>query len=185
MEFAPSGALRLSLILATLALYAGACWLALAAPRWRLFALLWLCLVLPTHSLVPKLDVLTARPLAASLAALLGLLACALAPWLSKAPRREAVATLVLAGVFAVLFPLTRHRASLYLDPIALWRDAAERTEHTVRPLVNLGTLLARQGQLRDAEITLLRARERDPASGDVRLLLSAVRRARFSESQK
>jgi hypothetical protein len=157
----------------------------LTQPKWRLFALLWLCLVLPTHSVVPKLDVLTARPLAASLLPVCGLVACTAAPWLVGAPRREALATLLLAGAFLLLFPLTRQRAALYADSIALWRDAAARTEHAVRPLVNLGTVLARQGQLREAESTFMRALQRDPASGDVRLRLRAVRRAELSENQK
>ena len=178
MDFAPSGLSRLALICTTLALYVTAGWLALRRPSLRLFALLWLCLVLPTHSLVPKLDVLTARTFSASLAPLLALIACLLAPRLAERPRRLSAVTLMLTGVFAVLFLLTRHRASLYADPITLWRDAAERTEHSVRPLVNLGTLLAQKGQLRAAESTLTRALERDPASGDVRLRLRAVHRA-------
>lgn len=178
MEFAPSGVARLGLILSTLALYCAAAWVVLTQPRLRLFAALWLCIVLPTHSIVPKLDVLTARPFSASLAPLLGLVACAVVARFGRAPRLEAVATLVFSGIFLALFLLTRHRAELYRDPIALWRDAAERTTHKVRPLVNLGTLLARQGELREAESVLMRALEREPASADIRLRLSKVRRA-------
>jgi protein O-mannosyl-transferase len=178
MEFAPSGVARLSLILATLALYGAAAWLVLTQPRLRLFALLWLCIVLPTHSVVPKLDVLTARPFSASLAPLLGLVTCGLVARFGRSPRLEAFATVVLSAFFLILFPLTRHRAELYRDPIALWRDAAEATTHKVRPLVNLGTLLAQRGQLSEAESTLKRALERDPGSVDIRLRLSKVRRA-------
>jgi hypothetical protein len=178
MEFAPSGVARLGLIVATLVLYCAAAWVVLTQPRLRLFALLWLCIVLPTHSIVPKLDVLTARPFSASLAPLLGLAACGLVARLGRAPRLEAGATLVLASVFLILFPLTRHRAELYRDPVALWRDAAEATTHKARPLVNLGTLLARKGELREAESVLTRALERDPGSVDIRLRLSKVRRA-------
>lgn len=178
MEFEPAGVVRLGWILATCGLYLGAGWLIVRRPRLRWFALLWLCVVLPTHSVVPKLDVLTARPFSASLAPWLGLAACALTPWIVRSPRREAGATLLLAGAFLVLFVLTRQRAALYQDPIALWRDAAARTERKVRPLVNLGTLLARQGQLRAAEATLARALERDPTSFDTRLRLRQVRGA-------
>lgn len=178
MDFAPTGVARLGLILTTLALYCAAAWVALTQPRLRLFALLWLCIVLPTHSVVPKLDVLTARPFSASFAPLLGLASCGLVARFGRAPRLEAGATLVLAGAFLILFPLTRHRAELYRDPIALWRDAAERTTHKTRPLVNLGTLLARHGELREAEGVLARALERDPTSVDIRLRLSKVRRA-------
>ncbi|HYP87455.1 MAG TPA: hypothetical protein VEQ59_04865, partial [Polyangiaceae bacterium] len=177
MEFDPSGLSRMALISCSLALYAGALWLVVARPRLRLFALLWLCLVLPLHSVVPKLDVLTARPFATSLAPLLGLAAVVAAPRLNSL-REQARATAILALAFAISFPLTRRRAALYTDPIALWRDAAERTVHKVRPLVNWGTLLARDGQLGAAESALVRALERDPASTDVRWRLRLVRRA-------
>jgi hypothetical protein len=178
MEFGPTGIARLGLILTTLALYVTAAWVALTQPRLRLFALLWLCIVLPTHSIVPKLDVLTARPFSASLAPLLALVACGIGARLDRSPRLEARATLVLAGAFLLLFPLTRSKAGLYRDPIALWRDAADSTTHKTRPLVNLGTLLARQGELSEAESVLSRALERDPTSVDIRLRLSKVRRA-------
>jgi protein O-mannosyl-transferase len=178
MEFAPSGAPRLALILATLALYGAAVWLVLRRPRLRLFALLWLCLVLPTHSVAPKLDVLTARPFSASLAPLLGLATCALWPALVRRPRLFQPALVTLALLFAGLFLLTRARAALYRDPVLLWRDAAERTTHNVRPLVNLGTLLARDGQLPEARRALEEALARDPHSMDIRLRLSKVRRA-------
>jgi len=185
MEFEPLGFARLASILTTAALYAGAAWLALKQPRLRLFAVLWLCLVLPTHSVAPKLDVLTARPFSASLAPLLGLAACAAGPWLAQASRRQAGVTLLLAGAFLVSFAMTRHRAALYTDSIALWRDAAERTVHKVRPLVNLGTLLARQGQLRAAERALSSAVERDPTNVDASLRRHRVRRALALQLEK
>lgn len=178
MEFAPVGVLRVGYISVTIALYAAAGWLTLKRPSLRLFAALWLCLVLPTHSVVPKLDVLTARPFSSSLLALLGLGFCAAEPWLREAPRRQARVTLLVACAFLVLFPLTRQRASLYLDPVELWRDAAARTTHAARPLVNLGTLLARRGELVAAQSALSRALERDPTSIDIRLRLLKVRRA-------
>jgi hypothetical protein len=178
MEFAPSGIARAALIVASLALYGAAVWLVLRRPRLRLFALLWLCLVLPTHSVVPKLDVLTARPFSASFAPLLGLATCAVWPAL-VGKRLFTAAMVVLALAFAGSFVLTRTRAALYQDPIALWEDAAERTTHKVRPLVNLGTLLARDGRLLEAERALEEAAARDPHSMDIRLRLSKVRRAR------
>jgi len=177
IEFAPSGMSRLALILGTIVLYGAALWLAYRYQRLRVFALLWLCFLLPQHSLIPKLDPLTARPFSASLAPLLALAAVAIAPRLARHPRLNAGASLVLAATFLLWFPLTRARAQLYRDPIALWRDAAERTERKLRPLVNLGTLLAHQHELSAAERAFERALQRDPTSFDVRLRLSAVRR--------
>lgn len=184
IEFAPRGGVRLALILITLAAYAGAAWLAFAKLRSRdvrLFALVWLCLVVPTHSVVPKLDVLTARPFSASLAPLLALTAVALMPRLIKSTRFANATPLALLALCVLLVPLARRRAALYRDPIALWRDAAERTRYSVRPLVNLGTLLARDGQLREARTTLTLAVLRDPARYDTRLRLDAVQRALFA----
>ena len=178
MEFEPAGLARAVLILTTLALYVAAVVLAVRHARFRYFALLWLCLVIPTHSVVPKLDVLTARPFSASLAPLLALASCWAWPWLAKMQRGKSYAALVLVAAFLLLFPMTRSRAALYRDPIALWRDASERTGRKVRPLVNLGTLLARKGELRAAESALESALQRDPSSIDTRLRLNTVRRA-------
>jgi tetratricopeptide (TPR) repeat protein len=191
IEFAPSGTARLGLILLTLAAYVGAAWLAFSkrqSRELRLFALLWLCLMIPTHSIAPKLDVLTARPFSASFAPLLGLLSCGLArlpPRLSRlasVERLRAGAAVALMGALAVLFPLTRYRAALYQSPIALWQDAADRTTRSVRPLINLGTLLAHDGRLREAESAFTRALERDPTRYDTRLRLNTVKRARLAQ---
>jgi hypothetical protein len=181
IEFAPSGGARLTLILATLACYVAAVWLVLnktLSRELRLFALLWLCLVVPTHSIVPKLDALTARPFSASLAPLLGLVACGVVHWLSRVPKWWPVASLALVGALAVLFPVTLRRARLYQDPIALWTDAAARTTRSVRPLINLGTLLAQRGQLHEAQSALTQALQRDPTRYDTRFRLLSVRRA-------
>jgi hypothetical protein len=187
IDFAPRGAVRLMLILTTLALYVAALWVVFAKKHrreLRLFALLWLCIVIPTHSVVPKLDVLTARPFSASLAPLLALAVAGLAPRLSRAPRVRIGVALASMGGILVLLPLTRSRAALYTDPVALWRDAAERSTHSVRPLINLGTLLARNGRLREAEATLVLALERDPTRYDTRLRLNTVRRALRANAQ-
>jgi hypothetical protein len=181
MEFAPAGGVRLTLILVTLASYIAAFCLVFSKTsgrELRVFALLWLCIVLPTHSIVPKLDVLTARPLAASLGPLLLLASVALSPWLSRSSRRYTGAGLALVTAIAVLLPLTRERAALYADPVSLWGDAAARTRHHVRPLINWGTLLAQSGQLEEAEAVLAEAVERDPTRYDTRRRLNAVRRA-------
>jgi hypothetical protein len=181
MEFAPGGGVRLTLILSTLACYVVALRFAFSKARpleLRVFALLWLCVVVPTHSIVPKLDVLTARPFAASLAPLLLLASLGLAPRVARSGRATALGALTLGVTIALLIPLTRERAALYADPIALWADAAARTRHHVRPLLNLGTLLAKNGQLSEAESVFEEAVERDPTRYETRRRLSAVRRA-------
>lgn len=192
MEFAPVGGVRLTLILLTLASYVAALRVAVSkqhARELRVFALLWLCIVVPTHGIVPKLDVLTARPFAAALAPLLLLVCASLAPRLTRSSRALAAAALTLSAAIALLIPLTRERAALYADPIALWGDAAARTRHHVRPLLNLGTLLARDEQLTEAERVFSEALERDPTRYETRRRLNAVRHAallrRSNETRK
>jgi tetratricopeptide (TPR) repeat protein len=174
IEFNPLGLPRTLWVLAALALYAGASWLALRGDeRVRHAALLWLALVVPLHSVVPKLDALTARSFSASSAALAMLLACGWKRVLPQSYVRGAVACVALA--VCTLIPRARQRAELYGDPVALWRDAAERSQQTTRPWVNLGTLLAQRGQLEPARAALEEALRRNPNGTDVRERLSAV----------
>jgi protein O-mannosyl-transferase len=173
IEFNPVGPARALWLLAAVATYGAALWLALRADgKLRVAAVLWLALVIPLHSVVPKLDPLTARSFSASSAALVVLFACA-----SALTQRYARVALPIVGAIAViaLIVCTRQRAALYRDPIALWRDAAARSHETTRPLVNLGTLLAQKGQLEEARSALEEALRRNPNGTDVRERLSAV----------
>jgi protein O-mannosyl-transferase len=180
MEFGPLGWSRVAYLLAAVALYAFAGWLAFGPKRGTAFglaALLWLCLVVPLHSVVPKLDPLTARTFSASSAALLALLAAALAhgrvSQLGAGPRIAFWSTAALLGY--VLIGMTRERAALYRDPIALWRDAAARTTRSTRPLINLGTLLAQDGQLEEARAVMKEAARRSTRSAEAKARLDAV----------
>lgn len=176
MEFLPNGVVRLGYLLTSFALYAGAGWLLFrrtsSAPI-RLAALLWLCLVLPLHSVVPKLDPLTARSFSASSAALVALGSAFLGA--HGLPRRPAVFVTAVMLCLGALVPLTRTRAALYRDPVALWRDAARKTTTKTRPLINLGTLLAQTGDLVEARRTLEEAVRRNPQSRESRERLAAV----------
>src|SRR5205814_1500659 len=58
---------------------------------------------------------------------------------------------LSVSALLVGLVSLSRERAKLYLDPIALWSDAAARSRQKTRPLINLGTLLAQNGRLSEA----------------------------------
>jgi hypothetical protein len=203
MDFAPTGTARFAMILGAVALYASALWIAFGrrSPRdvaneehardyaVRIAALLWLCLVIPTHSVIPKVDPFTARPFSASLAPLLVLstygvttlyqhLTGPSAATRTRRPLRLAISSAACLTLL-VFVHITQTRATLYQDPVALWRDAAERSEHKTRPLVNLGTLLAKRGELHDAEAALGAALKRDPSSLEIHSRLGAIRRLR------
>jgi protein O-mannosyl-transferase len=184
IEFVPRGWLRFGYVLGALALYGLAGWLALrrgASRAERVAALLWLCLVVPLHSVVPKLDPLTARDVSASSAAIVMLVAAPLArglAWSERAITRTRAPIAFWLSVTALLVglvSLSRERAKLYLDPIALWSDAAARSRQKTRPLINLGTLLAQNGRLSEARRALVEANRRNPKDSEARERLAAV----------
>jgi hypothetical protein len=178
MDFAPVGSERLLYVLASAGSYALAIALALhprSSRGVRLAALLWLSWVVPLHSVVPKLDALTARSVSASSAA--WVLAAASMGVSSNARFRDVrcwIAGLAWVST-ALLIPITRERARLYQDPVALWRDAAEQSRNSTRPLVNLGTLLAQRGDLEEAQNVLERAVRRDASNLEARERLRSV----------
>jgi hypothetical protein len=189
IEFAPRGWLRFGYVLGALALYGLAGWLALrrgASRAERVAALLWLCLVVPLHSVVPKLDPLTARDVSASSAAVVMLLSAALArglaAWSERARERAITRAgapiafwLSVSALLVGLVSLSRERAKLYRDPITLWFDAAARSRQKTRPLINLGTLLAQNGRLSEARRALVEANRRNPKDSEARERLAAV----------
>jgi hypothetical protein len=178
MDFSPLGWWRLLYVLGAFVLYGAAAWLAFRRRHSfgvRLAALLWLSLVVPLHSVVPKLDPLTARSFSASSAALVLLLAAALSGPLAR--RRPAYVAFWSVGVvlFLLVVPITRERAALYRDPLALWRDAALHSKQSIRPLINWGTLLAQRGELEESRAALQQAVDRRPSSLEARQRLEAV----------
>lgn len=178
MDFAPVGAERFAMILGSVALYAAALYLALRERHpfaVRVLAWLWLSLVIPTHSVVPKVDVFTARPFSASLAPLLALLALLVTGLLARAPRaRPWWYGLTVVGTCA-LAAISNARATLYQDSVALWRDAAARSTHNTRPLINLSTHLIKRGRLAEARSALEEALQRNTQSFETRARLGIV----------
>lgn len=178
IDFAPQGWLRFAYVLGALALYGVAAWLAFrrgASRAERVAALLWLCLVVPLHSVVPKLDPLTARGVSASSAAIVMLLSVPVARGLAAWKGGRIAFWVGVSVLLVLLVPLTRARAKLYRDPIALWSDAAARSRQKTRPLINLGTLLAQAGRLSEARRALVEANRRNPRDAEARERLAAV----------
>jgi hypothetical protein len=173
------------LFLAGLALFAAAAAAVVLAARRRaaLAAVglgLWLAALLPTQSVVPKLDPLTERPLGLALAALA--LAAAAVPWPARARR----ALLVASGAAAALLAAaTVQRGQLYRSDLALWADAARTSRANPRPHVNHGLLLLEGGRPAEARAALARARCIAPLDLGVAALAGrlAARGARMEDS--
>jgi protein O-mannosyl-transferase len=130
------------------------------APLRAFGAALWLAAVLPTQSLVPKLDPLTERPLCLALAGLVFLLV---------RPRRAWIAALALAPALVVA---TVARAGLYRDDVALWRQAAANSAHNARPHVNYALQLLASGERDEARRELEAARAMEPDNPRAEVIL-------------
>jgi hypothetical protein len=187
MEFAPHGAIRFVLIVVTACLYVVLVWLVLRARSRdvRIASAIVLALVVPTHSVFPKLDALTARDVSTSSAAFVCLIAALVGTWRKRTPVQEhtgGARALVVTGALLVALALTsflvvktRARAALQQDPIALWRDAARKTATSTRPLKNYGTLCSQHGLLDEAHAAFTEAVRRQPHDFDARERLVAV----------
>jgi protein O-mannosyl-transferase len=115
----------------------------------------WVLQLLPAHSLVPRLDLLSERNLYLALigpclvTVLLGL----------RAVRRltsggsmeklsvRALSVAVMLAVVLGLSVLTLQRNVLYRDPVLLWSDAVRKSPGKARPHNNLGHAYAQSGQ--------------------------------------
>ncbi len=133
-----------------------------------------LAALLPTQSVIPKLDALTERPFASALAgvALLG----------SVAWRRAAAAVrwrriwLGASACLVVFFvQATLARGKLYTSDITLWRDAADKSAVNPRPHYNLALALLEQGRVSEAAVCLRRARQIDPFDSEMRSLAAQL----------
>jgi hypothetical protein len=177
------------LFLLGVALYATA---ALGVVLWlrrsRIAALgvaLWLAALLPTQSVVPKLDALSNRPLSLALA---GLLLTAV-PLLAVAKRRLRARShgavgrnetgilpsrvqFAVAGsgvtLCAMLAVATVHRATLFQSELTLWQHAASKSQSNYRPHLQYARLLNQANRVSEARAALRTAQRIDPFSADV-----------------
>lgn len=154
---------------------------------------LWLAALLPTQSVVPKLDALTNRPLSLALAGILLVTAPLIAAglrrlrtaWSSAAPSaaphfppvagRMAGACCALA-LFALLAAATETRSGLFRSALDLWRDAAVKSRTNARPHLQYAQLLNRVGRDQQARAEVVAARAIDPFSSDIALFYRVYR---------
>lgn len=126
------------------------------------FALLWpLLALLPTHSIVAKLDSITEGPLyLASIGPAIGVGAAA-AAWLNESHVKRAVcATAMLAAIGLCMW-----RTCVWSDPIRLWQEAVTRTPASARAWTNLGMAHFTADQTQSAQAALRTALRLDPSN--------------------
>lgn len=133
-------------------------------------AALVLAALLPTQSVIPKLDPLTERPFATAFAGAALMLSHGLHAVLRRPRARRAA--LGLAAAAALLFAsATLRRGALIASDVALWRDAAQKSVSNPRPHYNLALALLEAGRADEAREAVARARRIDPFDSELRAL--------------
>jgi hypothetical protein len=122
---------------------------------------LWLAALLPTQSLVPKLDPLTERPLALALAGLV--LVGGAAPLGRRA--RVPAAVLSLAAIL-VAAGFTVARGQVYRSALRLYGDAARTSRANPRPHLNYAAALIDAGRRDEARAAVAAALSIAPLDG-------------------
>lgn len=113
----------------------------------------------PSNSILWRADPVGLKPLY-----LAGLgLTLALGAATMSATRLSRAVALALGAVALVFGAMSVQRNALFADPVALWRDAAEKTPDEARPLVLLAFALVDAGRVDEAMATLRAALEIDP----------------------
>ena len=140
---------------------------------------IWLAAILPTQSLIPKLDPLSNRPLSLALAGLL-LAAVPLVTWLLRriegSPQKPALAAILICGaaLLAVTASMTAQRARLFSSELLLWQDAASKSLTNSRPHLQYAKLLLSEGDAEVARQELATAQRIDPFNSRLARLVRA-----------
>ncbi len=117
---------------------------------WFGFGVLWFFIVLvPTNSLIPRLDVANERQLYLSSWGLFLIMAIAAAKVQARAGKNFVYWT--MAAILVVLACSTISRNQVYRSEIALWEDTARKSPHKPRAFNNLGYAYALAGRNQDA----------------------------------
>lgn len=144
--------------------------------RWIAFAVLWFFIhLLPTNSMLPRLDVANDRQLYLASIGVFVAAAAALQWLLSRLHRRRLVngaIGLLLAGLGA----LTILRNQVYETQTSFWEDAAAKSPAKPRVFNNLGYVYQQEGRHGDARQAYLRAIELDPDYWRARINLESLR---------
>ncbi|MGQ0577984.1 MAG: tetratricopeptide repeat protein [Betaproteobacteria bacterium] len=153
----------LSLRAALLAIAVAAGFANLRRRPWLAIALLWFFIhLLPTNSVLPRLDLANDRQLYLASIGVFLLAAVALQRLLERAPHRSMVNA--LAGIMLLgLGYVTVQRNETYRSEVTFWEDAAAKSPGKARVFNNLGFVYQQAGRREEAEQAYLRALELDP----------------------
>lgn len=153
--------------------------LSLRRRPWLAFAILWFFLhLLPTNSVLPRLDVANDRQLYLASIGAFYALAIGMQEWMRHA-RRAWPACAVFALLLLVLGAATVQRNQAYASAVAFWEDAFEKSPGKPRVANNLGYAYQQAGRYAQAELAYRRAIELDPDYGQAHINLDVLQSAR------
>jgi tetratricopeptide (TPR) repeat protein len=146
---------------------------------WLAFAVLWFFLhLLPTNSLLPRLDVANDRQLYLASIGVFFAVGIGVQNLFLRANRRwlvgAATALLLLGLGFATL-----QRNRIYGSAVAFWEDAAMKSPGKPRVANNLGYAYQQAGRLAEAKLAYQHAIELDPDYWKARINLDTLESAR------
>lgn len=159
---------------AGLAIAASLAWRERGRRPWLAFGIGWFALLLlPTHTLIPRLDLASERHLYLSGVGLFWLAGLGLAGALARLPRSAAAPLIALLAFACAAFTAGRNQD--YRDEVSLWRATVRLSPGKARAWNNLGHAHALAGQPREARGALQRALSLDPAHARARANLRAL----------
>lgn len=144
---------------------------------WMAFAILWFLVhLLPTNSILPRLDVANDRQL---YLAAIGVFFCfgLGVDWLRR-PDRTRLAAGIAAAMLLVVAAATVQRNEAYASAIALWEDALEKSPRKARVANNLGFAYQQAGRYAEAKLAYRQAIESDPGYWKARINLESLESA-------
>ena len=143
---------------------------------WLGFGILWFFIVLlPTNSLIPRLDVANERQLYLSSYGIFLVAAMACAKLAVRAGKNSVYWT--MAAILVVLACVTISRNQVYRSEIALWEDTARKSPHKPRAFNNLGYAYFLAGRNEDAEKAYRQALHLKPDYKPARTNLESLRK--------
>ena len=137
-------------------------------------AILWFFLwLLPTNSILPRLDVANDRQLYVAMLGPAFLVAYGL-DWISQ--KRGTFPFAAVAILALGLATATHLRNRVYYDEVSYWDDVAAKSPNNARAFNNLGYVLALDGRNEEAELAFRRALELAPGDVTATVNLSLLR---------
>ena len=145
---------------------------------WLAFAVLWFFLqLLPTNSLLPRLDVANDRQLYLASIGVFYAVGIGVQKWMQVENRRGLAGALIGLALLG-LGIATVQRNEIYASAVAFWEDAAMKSPRKPRVVNNLGYAYQQAGRYAEAKRAYRQAIELDPDYWKARINLDALESA-------